>query len=172
MTAEEAIVLIGQAAAGLPVADIDVFLEKAREDIAIYRREAPLPHFERRDDPDIRYPEPRREFVIPERYRNQPELWLVFSAFVEAFLDPVTQAVEVARAFEDLPGEPVLERAVFASEFGDEIDFDAFEFFDRKRLEIDLRELLELSTEIGHLLFEQYFSLDDFFGAESQYEQR
>src|SRR5438094_944116 len=122
MTAEEAIDLIERSAVDLPGLDLRAFAAKARDDINIYRREPiPPPPFDERvmrDQPEGPaepvFPAP--PFAVPERYSEEPELWLVFTAFMAWFVDPIAYAVHVARVLPELGGERPINRAVFLSD--------------------------------------------------------
>lgn len=167
MTAEEALEVIERSATGLSIPELNLFLAKTREDLALFEQE----ESDERSERSV-FRDQRPAFAVPSRYRENADLWLVFSAFVAAFVDPVAQAIDAAGNLEALGGDTLVSR-IELSWRGDEVSpVDSLEFSDRRRWEEDLRELMRLGGELGRALFEQDFSLEDFLADRSRDEQR
>lgn len=161
MTADEALTVIEDAARSVPGIDLALFSAKVREDLALYRRQVTLTD-RTADDP----PQSRLAFHIPERYRDDGELWIVFSAFISTFLDPISVAQQIAKSLPELPTQPAIERVVMSSEFDTDVEGDELELLDADRLATYLREMVDTAVLIGREFFGEGFSISDFlYGA-------
>jgi hypothetical protein len=167
MTAEEAIEFIEVAANLHAAMDADIFSTRVREDLSIFRRHAETPTIERSVDRDVEYPPFRPEFSVPERYREDPELWVVFSAFVSCFVDPIEFGVSALNSFRESLGHSEIERVAIVSETRQEEDADEMEILDLETLTRNRHELIEIADEIGRGLFGSDFDVRDFVGDEN-----
>ncbi len=164
MTAEEAIRMIEQAASYYPITDLDLFSQRAREDLALCRRQAPPPESEEQRRPDRASAMPSPEFSVPEKYRKNADVWIVFSAFVACFVDPVDFGLHVTRVFRELPKKLKVERLVLVSDAHREDDPEEIEFLDLERLHRDHEEMLVAVADIGRGLLGEEFDISDFTG--------
>jgi hypothetical protein len=163
MTAEEAIIIIEGAAHQYSALDADIFTLRVREDLSLFRQQRESPQFEHRPiERDVEYPSSKPEFSIPERYSNNAELWVVFSAFVSCFLDPIDFGVHALRTFQASAAGTELERVAIVSENRPENDPEEIEFLDLDHLLQDRAQLQMLAAEIGRGLFGDQFNVSDF----------
>lgn len=169
MTAEEAITAIEEAASHYPIADINLFSEKVREDLALFRRQTLPPSPKQPSSHDRRYPEPQPEFSIPRKYEQDAEIWIVFSAFVACFLDPISFGSHAMGVFQELRGNSQLKRVAFVSDARREEEPEELELIDLESVLRDARDMRELVTEIGHALLGNKFNPTDIDGGTSDY---
>lgn len=162
MTADEALAVIEDSARSVLGIDTALFSVKVREDLALYRRQVAATD-RTPDDP----PESRLAFRVPERYREEGELWIVFSSFVSTFLDPISVAQQIVKTLPELPAVPTVERVVMLSELDATDQSDELEVLDADRLATNLREMIDIAALIGREFFGDSFSISDFLYGET-----
>ncbi len=167
MTSEDVIALLEGVARTYVPNEASSFRERALEDLLVFRHQPRMEwHPEKKRPPESESPpEHTVAFRIPKGYREEPELFLVFSSFVSYFLDPIACALHALRSFQKFPSETKLERIAFASEIQAEELPDELEFLDAERLGRDLSEMTNTVSQIGRHVFGDKFSLGDFMEA-------
>jgi hypothetical protein len=112
MTVEEAIETIESAAHQYDALDADVFARRVREDLSLLRRATEPPVAEGPRESNLEYPPARPDFSVPDRYRDNAGLWVVFSAFISCFVDPIEFGVHALSSFQKRAARSEIERVV------------------------------------------------------------
>jgi len=128
------------------------FSEMAREDLAAFREN-------RRNE------QSHRNWSMPETYREKEEEFVVFSAFVHAYLSPILTARGILKLFPKV-GDSEYTHIQF-SRFGDTASFDmpASREWLPKFPEHEA-EMVEALIQIGIDIFGDTFRAADFWGSE------
>ena len=173
MTPEETIALIEGVAMGIPGIDVQGFAARARADLNVYRQELLESPFDERSERGRDEPRPARPaapFSVPERYDSDPETWIVFSAFLACFVDPIACAVHVAEGMPDPESRTgrVVRTVCLADDLPPEAAGEELDRHDVERLQNDLTEIRQLSEYLGFALLGERFRPQDFFGDRDQ----
>lgn len=173
MTADELMDLLTDAATQVGIREFTAFRARVAHDLSLVREVAQSPSVVRTEAEERRGREaikPRQPFKSPPQYSDQLESWIVFSAFVNTFIDPIAWAVEAGTAFGSFTADEGINVVTCSTDL--EPTNEEFELLDVDRLNRDLKELIALARILGREALGSRFSMSDFLGEEERPDDR
>lgn len=124
------------------------------------------------ENENLNYPRPQPAFKIPAKFADAAEHWLVFSSFVQCFLDPMECAINALNSFGEIDKDRRFNRVVFSHTEESTVAEDEMEISDLKRMRRDSKESLALVSKLGKGVFGKLFDIQDFVGGTDDDEQK
>lgn len=160
-SADELISELEEAATEVAPVEAVEFVAEARDELAAYREQQNVPRQFERTTEGERFDIRRSGIIVPSRYRDRAEVFVVFETFVRFFLDPVTVAAEIPNLLARVDPEWQINQFAFLR-FGEEPPA-AVQPPESGVLLEDSADLIAMATRLGSALFGDSFRAEDFW---------